>query len=153
MENMKKFILDCLQDGEEEEQLEGNKEVSVAENNKHNEKILETSRDFENEDVPIFTAEPKQLDYWHAFGCSVMLQRFLRRYDLNECTRAYNAFKIGLDEEQHAITLAIDDENHYFKIQLEENNATPIDETQAEKILNKVNSMRYERLKNAPYWI
>ena len=132
MENMKKFILDCLQDGEEEEQLEGNKEVSVAENNKHNEKILETSRDFENEDVPIFTAEPKQLDY---------------------CTRAYNAFKIGLDEEQHAITLAIDDENHYFKIQLEENNATPIDETQAEKILNKVNSMRYERLKNAPYWI
>lgn len=96
-------------------------------------------------DLPIYSATSEQINYWHACGGNVFVQNILRPYDLGYGSTAFDAFKIGLDEESHAITFAVDEENHYIKIQLTENNVTPTDVKQAEKVFNKVNSMRKER--------
>ncbi len=151
MENMKNFILDCLQDGEEKK-LEVNKAVSIAENNKHNvqaEKILETSQDFENDDVPIYTAEQGKIEYWHAC-VNIHVLDFLRLYDLDRGTIAFDAFKIGVDEQKHSATFALDD-THFLKFELNDTNVRPMDEAQAEKVLQKVNSLRFEKNKKYPY--
>ena len=97
-------------------------------------------------DVPIYTAKPEEIEYWHC-GVTVLVDPFLRRHDFCMGTSAFDAFKIGVDSERHAITFAVDD-THFMKIDLDEYNATILDREQAEKVLRKANEMRFEKLKN-----
>ena len=93
------------------------------------------------DDLPIFTATLKELEFWHAcVNCHI--QKFLRDYDFGSGSVAYDSFKIGVDEYNHALTFAIDD-THYLKIDLTDNNLLPIDSEQAEKVLRKVNDLRF----------
>lgn len=98
------------------------------------------------DDVPIYTATAKEIHYWHAC-VNIHILDFLYPYDLGRSSIAFDSFKIGVDTEKHAITFALDD-THYFKIKLNETNVRPIDEIQAEKVLRKVNSMRFEKIKD-----
>ena len=93
------------------------------------------------DDLPIFTATLNELEFWHAcVNCHI--QKFLRDYDFGSGSVAYDSFKIGVDEHNHALTFAIDD-THYLKIDLTDNNFLPIDSEQAEKVLRKVNDLRF----------
>ena len=97
------------------------------------------------DDLPIFTATLKELEFWHAcLNCHI--QNFLRDYDLSSGSKAYDSFKIGVDEQVHALTFALDD-THYLKIDLTDNNFRPIDMEQAEKVLRKVNDLRFAQNK------
>ena len=49
------------------------------------------------DDLPIFTATLKELEFWHAcVNCHI--QKFLRDYDFGSGSVAYDSFKIGVDE-------------------------------------------------------
>ena len=108
-------------------------------------KVVEPTAD----DVPIFTATSKEIEYWHAC-VNIHVLDFLRLYDLDRGTIAFDAFKIGVDEKTHSATFALDD-THYLKFELNDTNVRPMDEAQAEKILQKINSMRFEKNKKYPY--
>ena len=100
--------------------------------------------DDEEEELPIYTATPAQINYWHAFGCNVFLQTLLREYDLDNSSpnvHAYNRFKIGMDETRHVATFAID-ETHYYSIQFDEWNASPVNRADAKKVLEKMAQLR-----------
>ena len=108
------------------------------------EKVKEVESD-PADDFPIFTATLKELEFWHAcVNCHI--QNFLRDYDLSSGSKAYDSFKIGVDEQVHALTFALDD-THYLKIDLTDNNFRPIDMEQAEKVLRKVNDLRFAQNK------
>ena len=95
------------------------------------------------DDVPIYTATAEEINYWHAC-VNLHISHFLSRYDFDESSVAFDSFKIGVDTESHAVTFALD-ETHYLKIRLNDTNVRPLDEEQAEKVLRKVNSMRFEK--------
>ena len=95
------------------------------------------------DDVQIYTATTEEINYWHAC-VNLHISHFLSRYDFDESSVAFDSFKIGVDTESHAVTFALD-ETHYLKIRLNDTNVRPLDEEQAEKVLRKVNSMRFEK--------
>lgn len=97
------------------------------------------------DDVSIYTATAKEIHYWHAC-VNIHVGTLLANYDLNVGTKAFDAFKIGVDAENHAATFALD-ETHYLKFDLNDTNVRPIDNKQAEKVLRKVNAMRLDRIK------
>lgn len=101
------------------------------------------------DDVPIYTATSKEIEYWHAC-VNIHVLDFLRLYDLDRGTIAFDSFKIGVDEKTHSATFALDD-THYLKFELNDTNVRPMDEAQAEKVLRKINSMRFEKNKKYPY--
>ena len=95
------------------------------------------------DDLPIYEATPKEINYWHAFGSNVFLQNLLRQYDLDfssENVQVYNYFKIGFDEKTHRATFAIDD-THYYAIAFDNYNASPLSSSDARKVLLKVNQI------------
>lgn len=100
------------------------------------------------DDVPIYTATAKEIHYWHAC-VNIYILDFLYPYDLSRGTVAFESFRIGVDDEKHAATFALDD-THYLKIDLNDTNVWAIDEEQAEKVLRKVNAMRFEKVKDSP---
>ena len=100
------------------------------------------------DDVPIYTATAKEIHYWHACVNDFILD-FLRTYDLDRQSLAFESFRIGVDDEKHAITFSLDD-THYLKIDLNDTNVRPLDKEQAEKVLRKVNAMRFEKIKDSP---
>ena len=102
-----------------------------------------------DDDVPIYTATAKEIHYWHAC-VNIHVLDFLRLYDLDRGTIAFDSFKIGVDEKTHSATFALDD-THYLKFELNDTNVRPMDEAQAEKVLRKINSMRFEKNKKYPY--
>lgn len=122
--------------------------IGVTEKNSAVQDVLIPSADVAD-DVPIFTATSKEIEYWHAC-VNIHVLDFLRLYDLDRGTIAFDAFKIGVDEQKHSATFALDD-THYLKFELNDTNVRPMDEAQAEKVLQKINSMRFERNKKYPY--
>ena len=112
-----------------------------------NDKVESDKKESETE-LEIFTASEEQIDYWHAC-VNIHIWDFLTPYDLNVGTTAFDSFRIGVDTENHAVTFALD-ETHYLKIELNDTNVRPIDKEQAEKVLRKVNSMRFEKIKDNP---
>ena len=100
------------------------------------------------DDVPIYTATTKEINYWHAC-VNIHVLDFLRWYDFDRETAAFSAFKIGVDTEKHAVTFALDDTN-YLKFDLNDTNVRPLDEEQAEKVLRRANAMRFEKIKSDP---
>ena len=100
------------------------------------------------DDVPIYTATTKEINYWHAC-VNIHVLDFLRWYDFDERSVAFDSFKIGVDTESHAVTFALDD-THYLKFDLNDTNVRPLDEEQAEKVLRRANAMRFEKIKNNP---
>ena len=100
------------------------------------------------DDVPIYTATTKEINYWHAC-VNIHVLDFLRWYDFDRETAAFSAFKIGVDTEKHAVTFALDD-THYLKFDLNDTNVRPLDEEQAEKVLRRANAMRFEKIKSDP---
>lgn len=100
------------------------------------------------DDVPIYTATSKEIEYWHAC-VNIHILDFLYPYDLSRGTVAFESFRIGVDDKNHAATFALDD-THYLKIDLNDTNVWAIDEEQAEKVLRKVNAMRFEKIKDSP---
>ena len=149
MINYKKIFEEALKESnaemfnEKPAQIEGSEQT--AENVTTIENRLETTAD----DVPTYTATVEQINLWHA-QVNHFCQSFLRIYDLDCGTTAYDSFKVGVDKENHAITFAIDD-THYLKIDLDDTNVRPIDKEQAEKVLSKINSMRFEQNKAYPF--
>ena len=114
------------------------KNLGTEKNSVTDEKKLEN---FRADDLPILTATLNELEFWHAcVNCHI--QKFLRDYDFGSGSMAYDSFKIGVDEHNHALTFAIDD-THYLKIDLTDNNLLPIDSEQAERVLLKVNDLRF----------
>lgn len=102
------------------------------------------------DDVPVYTATAKEIHYWHAC-VNIHILDFLRTYDLDRQSLAFDSFRIGVDDEKHAITFSLDD-THYLKIDLNDTNVRPIDKEQAEKVLRKVNAMRFEKVKDHPFY-
>lgn len=102
------------------------------------------------DDVPIYTATAKEIHYWHAC-VNIHILDFLRTYDLDRQSLAFDSFRIGVDEKSHAITFSLDD-THYLKIDLNDTNVRPLDKEQAEKVLRKVNAMRFEKVKDHPFY-
>ena len=100
------------------------------------------------DDVPIYTATTEEIEYWHAC-VNIHVLDFLRWYDFDRETAAFDGFKIGVDSERHAVTFALDD-THYLKFDLNDTNVRPLDEEQAEKVLRRANAMRFEKIKNNP---
>ena len=100
------------------------------------------------DDVPIYTATTKEINYWHAC-VNLHISHFLSRYDFDERSVAFDSFKIGVDTERHAVTFALD-ETHYLKFDLNDTNVRPLDEEQAEKVLRRANAMRFEKIKSDP---
>lgn len=123
--------------------------VGVTEKNSAVQAVSVSSADVAD-DVPIFTAEQRQIDYWHAC-VNIHVLDFLYPYDLGRSSIAFDSFKIGVDTEQHAITFAVDD-THYLKIDLNDTNVRPIDKEQAEKVLRVVNTRRFEKVKDHPFY-
>lgn len=109
------------------------------------------------DDVPVYTATAKEIHYWHAC-VDIHILDFLRTYDLDRQSVAFNSFCVGVDDVKHALTFAIDDlrdlpldENaRYLKIDLNDTNVRPIDKEQAEKVLRVVNARRFEQVKFNP---
>ena len=95
------------------------------------------------EDLPIYEASHEQLEYWHAWGDNIFLQQFLARYDLDfyKNVRDFNRFKIGLDVKTHRAIFVID-EPYYHKIQLDKFNSKPVNLSEAEKVIEKINKQR-----------
>ena len=93
------------------------------------------------DDLPIYTATPKELNYWHAFGGLGELQNLLIEYDLGFGNSAYDRFKIGYNKAEHFASFAID-ETHYYKIQFTEYDGKPKDRDISEKVLKKIKSLR-----------
>ena len=100
------------------------------------------------DDVPIYTATTEEINYWHAC-VNIHVLDFLRWYDFDRQSAAFDGFKIGVDEKRHAVTFALDD-THYLKFDLNDTNVRPLDEEQAEKVLRRANAMRFEKIKNNP---
>lgn len=98
------------------------------------------------DEVKIYTATPEEISLWHAsVNCHMTL--FLSRYDLSTNTYAYDAFQIGVDSKNHALTFALN-KTDYMKIDLKENNIEILDWKQAEAVLRKVTEMRFSKVKN-----
>lgn len=111
---------------------------------------LETKTEQENADVmtkelPIYETTAAQIEYWHAYGDNVFLQKLLREYDL-DCespnVAAYNHFKIGLDEKRHVATFAVD-ETHYYAIKFNQWNSAPVNQVEALLVLEKISAIRF----------
>ena len=100
------------------------------------------------DDVPIYTATKDEIEYWHAC-VNIHILDFLLPYDLGRGSIAFESFRIGVDEKSHATTFALDD-THYLKFDLNDTNVRPLDKKQAEKVLRKVNAMRFEKIKDSP---
>ena len=95
-------------------------------------------------ELPIFAATTRELDYWHASGCNLLLQNLLREYDLDYSSynlNAYDEFKIGFDDRRHVATFAID-ETHYHVIQFNEVKSAPVNRDDAEKVLSEIQRLR-----------
>lgn len=96
--------------------------------------------------LPIYEATAAQIDFWHAsIDCAnVCLQNILREYDLDfTAVQAFNRFKVGIDYKRHVVTFAVDN-THYYMIQFNKFNSAPIDDNQAQLVLQKINRIRYE---------
>lgn len=76
------------------------------------------------DDLPIYTAEQGQIEYWHAYGGLCELQNILREYDLGFGSKDYDKMKVGYDNKQHAATFTVDS-THYCKLEFTEHNAAP----------------------------
>lgn len=122
--------------------------IGVTEKNSAVQDVLIPSADVAD-DVLIFTATSKEIEYWHAC-VNIHVLDFLRLYDLDRGTIAFDSFKIGVNEKNHSVTFALDD-THFLKFELNDTNVRPMDEAQAEKVLQKVNSLRFEKNKKYPY--
>ena len=99
--------------------------------------------DTQNE-LPIYEATAREINYWHAFGSNVFLQMLLRRYGLDysaENVHAYNYFRIGYDEKTHRATFALDD-TRFYAIDFNEYDAAPLDVQRARLVLEKVSQIR-----------
>ncbi len=106
-----------------------------------------SANDKPKEKLPVYEATTAQLNLWHASGCNVWLQAWLRRYDLDYYSfnlPAYNGFKIGFDDNRHVATFAID-ETHYYMIQFNENNSAPVNSDDAESVLEEIQRLRIFR--------
>lgn len=96
------------------------------------------------EEIPVYTATPAEINYWHASGSNVFLQTLLREYDLDNSSAnvaAYNHFKIGLDEKRHVATFAIDD-THFYAIEFNKWNCAPLNKARARGVLEKISAIR-----------
>ena len=96
------------------------------------------------DDLPIYEATAAQINYWHANGAHIFLQGWLREYDLDFASAnvaAYNHLKIGMDFNRHVATFAID-ETHYYLIQFDKDKVQPLDETEAQRVLEKICAIR-----------
>ena len=122
-------------------------DTNAVKNESAEQKTVEPSTSFQSadvaDDVPIYTATSKEINYWHAY-VNLYISRFLSRYDFDMESAAFDSFKIGVDTEKHAVTFALD-ETHYFKFDLNDTNDRPLDKKQAEKVLRKANAMRFEK--------
>ena len=143
----KSYSVAVSADVEIENQTEGEKKI-VDEKNvfEFEQKNLSADEIFYSEenfadDLPIFTATPKELNFWHAFGSLGELQDLLREYDLGFGSLAYDKFKIGYNIEEHFASFVIDD-THYYKIQFTDYDGKPKDRKLAEKVLTKINTIR-----------
>ena len=96
-----------------------------------------------------FTASADQINLWH-HQVNLHCQQFLRTYDLDCGTLAYDAFKVGVDTKNHALTFAVDD-TRYLKIDLNDSNTMPLDDDQAQTVLRIVNNMRFKKNSNFSY--
>lgn len=161
LKSLKKTDSDAISANNEEKNVDDNEKISAdvskvkvvpsakvetsagkIEENSEAQNIFDSPAD----DVTIFTTTPAQIEYWHAC-VNIHIGNLLAQYDLNVGTRAFDAFKIGVAEENHAATFALDD-THYLKFSLNDTNVRPIDKEQAEKVLRKVNALRFDKLKN-----
>ena len=100
-----------------------------------------------SEDIPppLYSATAAEINYWHAFGCNVFVQRFLANYDLDvyHDVRTFDALRIGYDSQRRFVTFAVD-ESHYYRIELN-GNMRPIDLSAAETVLSTIQQLRLRR--------
>lgn len=116
-----------------QEALEGEKSFSPSTD------FFSKTQFFLDDDIKIFSATEAEINYWHAFGGLCFLQDLLREYNLDYGNAAYDKYKIGYNEQEHAATFALD-ETHYYKIPFTSANGEVLDKDFADKVLRKIKS-------------
>ena len=89
-----------------------------------------------DEEIETFTATPAQLEFWHSYG-GLTAQYLLTVCNFGYYDKIFDKYKVGYDVKDHAATFAIDDSRCY-KIFFDSKDARPLDNQQAEKVLNQI---------------
>jgi hypothetical protein len=158
MESLTDYVIKWLSEGNEGENKSEEKEkiivadsVSSADTSTdsaemqtaENETIAQNTP--ADEEIEIYSASIAQIEKWHSYGGLGALQDLLSPYNLGygSCSfdKAFDKFKIGYDVKDHAATFALDG-SHCYKIFFDSANAAPLDSSNADKVLQKVNSLR-----------
>lgn len=90
-----------------------------------------------DEEIEIYSATLAQIEQCHNYG-GLTAQYLLKVCNFGYYDKFFDKYKIGYDKEEHAATFALDDSTVY-KIPFDKNNAAPLDDSQAQKVLQKLN--------------
>ena len=154
MKSLKEYVIKFLSElNSAENEEEENKKFPVADS------VLsaDTSEDTEipalvidalaqdspaDEEVEKYSATLAQIEQWHNYG-GLTAQYMLKVCNFGYYDKIFDKYKIGYDKEGHAATFAIDDSTVY-KIFFDFSNAAPRDDSEAEKVLRKLNLLNSE---------
>lgn len=93
-----------------------------------------------DEEIETYTATPAQIETWHNYG-GLTAQYLLTVCNFGYYDKIFDKYRIGYDVRDHSATFALDDSRCY-KIFFDNKDARPLDNSQAEKVLNQIISLQ-----------